>query len=112
MFRKRGIASPDGEVLPMENIPTPEELKEHGAMPVLTTDPCTILENMFYISSEIERVTSYEKGMPNHKKKSLDETKWEPDPLIMDERFLAVNVKDKGLVIFSACSHAGIVNVM
>lgn len=112
MFRQRGIANPNGDVFPIEKIPTPEELKSHGAMPILTKDPCSILEDMFYISSEIERVTSYEKGFPNHKRKSLDESKWEPDPLIMDERFLAVHVKDKGLVIFSACSHAGVVNVM
>ena len=30
----------------------------------------------------------------------------------MDERFLAVRVKDEGLVIFTACSHAGIVNIL
>ena len=95
-----------------EHIPSPEELKEYGAIPVLTTDPCVILEDMFYISSEIERVTSYEKGMSDHKSRSLDESKWEPDPLFMDERLLAVNIKDKGLVIFSAFSHAGIVNIM
>jgi len=112
MFRQRGIENPNGVVLPIEKIPTPEKLGEHGAMPVLTKDPCIILDDMFYISSEIDRVTSYEKGFPNHKRKSLDESCWEPDPLIMDERFLAVHVKDKGLVIFSACSHAGVVNVM
>ena len=32
--------------------------------------------------------------------------------MLVDERFLAVNVADKGLVVFSACSHAGIVNVL
>lgn len=31
---------------------------------------------------------------------------------IMDERYVAVDVLGKGLVIFSACSHAGIVNVV
>jgi 7,8-dihydropterin-6-yl-methyl-4-(beta-D-ribofuranosyl)aminobenzene 5'-phosphate synthase len=30
----------------------------------------------------------------------------------MDERFVAVHVKGKGLFVFSACSHAGIVNVL
>jgi len=30
----------------------------------------------------------------------------------MDERWLAVNVKGKGIVVLSACSHAGIVNVL
>ncbi len=37
---------------------------------------------------------------------------WELDPLITDERYLAVNVRGKGLVVFSACSHAGVVNVL
>jgi 7,8-dihydropterin-6-yl-methyl-4-(beta-D-ribofuranosyl)aminobenzene 5'-phosphate synthase len=30
----------------------------------------------------------------------------------MDERFLAVRVRDKGIVVFTACSHAGVVNVL
>jgi hypothetical protein len=30
----------------------------------------------------------------------------------MDERFLAVNVRGKGLVVLTACSHAGVVNVL
>ncbi|KAF8119813.1 hypothetical protein EV363DRAFT_1591087 [Boletus edulis] len=30
----------------------------------------------------------------------------------MDERYAAINIAGKGLVIFSACSHAGIVNVV
>jgi 7,8-dihydropterin-6-yl-methyl-4-(beta-D-ribofuranosyl)aminobenzene 5'-phosphate synthase len=34
------------------------------------------------------------------------------DELLIDERFVAVHVKGKGLVVFSACSHAGIVNVL
>ena len=49
---------------------------------------------------------------PGHMRRSEDGKEWEPDPLIMDERYLAVNIKNKGPVIFSACSHAGIVNVM
>jgi len=31
---------------------------------------------------------------------------------VMDERALVVRVKDRGLIVFSACSHAGIVNVL
>ena len=30
----------------------------------------------------------------------------------MDQRWLAVNVRGKGIVVLSACSHAGIVNVL
>src|SRR5262249_18919431 len=34
----------------------------------------------------------------------------EPDPLIMDERFVAACVRGRGVTVLSACSHAGIVN--
>lgn len=30
----------------------------------------------------------------------------------MDERFVAVNVAGKGVVVFTACSHAGVINVL
>jgi len=63
-------------------------------------------------SGEIPRVTTYEKGFPGHKRMSEDEKSWEDDPLIMDERFLAVHVRGKGIVVFTACSHAGVVNVL
>jgi 7,8-dihydropterin-6-yl-methyl-4-(beta-D-ribofuranosyl)aminobenzene 5'-phosphate synthase len=71
-----------------------------------------LFDDMFYLSGEIPRVTSYEKGLPGHYKRNADDTDWEPDPLLLDERFLAVNIRDKGIIVFSACSHAGIVNVL
>ena len=45
-------------------------------------------------------------------RRAEDGVTWEPDPFIMDEQFLAVWVKGKGLIIFTACSHAGVVNVL
>jgi 7,8-dihydropterin-6-yl-methyl-4-(beta-D-ribofuranosyl)aminobenzene 5'-phosphate synthase len=30
----------------------------------------------------------------------------------MDERFVAVSVKGKGVIVFTACSHAGLINVL
>ncbi len=40
---------------------------------------------------------------------SPEEAPWQPDPLLMDERMLVAHVRGLGLVVFSACSHAGIV---
>jgi 7,8-dihydropterin-6-yl-methyl-4-(beta-D-ribofuranosyl)aminobenzene 5'-phosphate synthase len=37
---------------------------------------------------------------------------WEPDPWTWDDQNLVVNVRDRGLVIVSGCSHAGVVNVV
>ena len=74
-------------------------------------EPRFLLDNLFYLSGEIPRTTSYEKGFPEHVRQTVNGD-WIPDPWIMDERYLAVYVQDKGLIIFSACSHAGIINVL
>ena len=66
---------------------------------------------MFYLSGEIPRVTPFERGLPAHYQKNADGN-WMPDPLLMDERFLMVQVEGKGLIVFTACSHAGVVNVL
>ena len=64
----------------------------------MTKEPQILLDEMFFVSGEIPRVTSYEKGFPGHKRRSEDGTSWEDDPLIMDERFLAAHVRGKGIV--------------
>ncbi|KAF9051239.1 hypothetical protein BDZ89DRAFT_1057083 [Hymenopellis radicata] len=63
-----------------------------------------------YVSGEIPRVTPYEQGILGGMRWVDD--KWVSEPHIMDERYAAIDVLGKGLVIFSACSHAGIVNVV
>ncbi len=112
MFRQRGARQPDGGVLPMDAIPTPDAWADFGADPVVIAEARTCLEGSFYISGEIPRVTPYETGLAMQVCRTADGTGWEPDPLVMDERFLAVHLRGKGLVVFSACSHAGIVNVL
>jgi 7,8-dihydropterin-6-yl-methyl-4-(beta-D-ribofuranosyl)aminobenzene 5'-phosphate synthase len=112
MFRKRALPLPGGGLLPIRDIPSPDQLSARGAAVITTTEPQTFLDDMFFLSGEIPRVTPYEKGFPGHMRRSEDGKSWEPDPLIMDERFLATHVKDKGIVVFTACSHAGVVNVL
>jgi 7,8-dihydropterin-6-yl-methyl-4-(beta-D-ribofuranosyl)aminobenzene 5'-phosphate synthase len=112
MFRSRAVKLPDGSLRRMEDIPGVEDLTAFGAEVVLTTEPQVVHDGMFFVSGEIPRVTPYERGFPGQVRLMEDGQSWEADELLMDERFLAVNVADKGLVVFSACSHAGIVNVM
>jgi 7,8-dihydropterin-6-yl-methyl-4-(beta-D-ribofuranosyl)aminobenzene 5'-phosphate synthase len=78
---------------------------------ISTTEPQSILDDMVYVSGEIPRVTPFEHGMPDQYA-LRDNGEWEPDPLVIDERFVAVQVANKGLVVFTACSHAGVVNVL
>ncbi len=111
MDRPRGLRAPDGGVLPFEDIPTPQRWRELGAEPVVTREAATCLDDLFYVSGEIPRVTAYENGLPGQVRR-MEDGSWAPDEKLMDERFMAVNVRGKGLVVFSACSHAGIVNVL
>jgi len=112
MFRSRAVKQPNGTVRRMEDIPSVEDLTAFGADVVVTTEPQLLHDGMFFVSGEIQRVTSYERGYPGQVRLAEDGQTWEPDELLLDERFLAVNVAAKGLVVFSACSHAGIVNVL
>ena len=112
MFRTRALKLPNGTMLPMQDVPTIEELLAHGARVVNTTEPQGILDNQAYVSGEIPRVTPFEQGFPEQHRRTADGQRWEPDPLTIDERFVAVNVVSKGLIVFTACSHAGVINVL
>lgn len=112
MFFQRGSTLPSGVIFPMESIPTGEDLRKLGAKVICTDQPQFIGNGAFYLSGEIPRVTSYEKGLINQVRRLNDGANWEPDPLVMDERYVSVNLKGRGQFIFSACSHAGIINVL
>jgi 7,8-dihydropterin-6-yl-methyl-4-(beta-D-ribofuranosyl)aminobenzene 5'-phosphate synthase len=112
MFAERGMRQSDGGVLPMDPVPTPAGWAAMGADPVVSAEPLSVLDGLFQISGEIPRVTDYERGLPGQVARADENAAWVADELLMDERFLAVRLKGKGLVIFSACSHAGVVNVL
>lgn len=112
MFVTRANSLPGGGVIAFRDVPKAAELTAAGADVVISPDARLLLDDHFYLSGEIPRVTPYEHGFPGHLKRAADGVSWEPDPLLLDERYLAVNVKGKGAVIFSMCSHAGIVNVL
>src|SRR5581483_3495101 len=112
MFRQRAMTLPSGAILPIKAIPTPDELRALGAKVRSTDQPQVVLDDFFWMSGEIPRRTPYEKGFPGHLRRSVDRQAWEPDPMIMDERCLVVHLRNKGLVVFTACSHAGVVNVL
>lgn len=110
MFVRRGMKTPDGAVLPFGEVPGKQALEEAGGTVISDGEEHVLLDDMFFISGEIPRVTPYEVGFPPHVRDIG--RGWEPDPLILDERYAAIHVRDKGMIVFSACSHAGIVNVL
>lgn len=42
----------------------------------------------------------------------MSNNRWQPDPDILDERAMILNLKEKGLIIISGCAHAGIINTI
>jgi 7,8-dihydropterin-6-yl-methyl-4-(beta-D-ribofuranosyl)aminobenzene 5'-phosphate synthase len=112
MYRSRAMKAPDGSMRLFEDVPDPGTLEHHGAQVMHSTEPQLILDDLFFVSGEIPRITSFEVGMPGQHRRTEDGASWEPDSLLMDERFVAVRVKGKGTFVFTACSHAGAVNVL
>jgi len=112
MFAQRATQRPNGEFYVHELVPDPGKLEKAGARVVNTREPQLAAGGAFYVSGEIPRLTKYEAGLPGHVRRSEDGKSWIPDPLLMDERFISVHVKGKGQFVFSACSHAGLINVL
>jgi 7,8-dihydropterin-6-yl-methyl-4-(beta-D-ribofuranosyl)aminobenzene 5'-phosphate synthase len=112
MYRTRALKAPDGSMRPFEDVPTQAMLEQQGGLVVHATEAQLILDDLFYVSGEIPRVTAFESGMPGQYRRTEDGLDWEPDPLLMDERFVAIAVKGKGVLVFTACSHAGVANVL
>jgi 7,8-dihydropterin-6-yl-methyl-4-(beta-D-ribofuranosyl)aminobenzene 5'-phosphate synthase len=112
MFVHRGEYEEGVGVFPLEDIPSSAALSAAGGQVVDEAESQLLLDKMFYLSGEIPRVTTYETGLPGHLLRTSADGEWEPDPWLLDERFVAVHVKGKGIIVFSACSHAGIVNVL
>ncbi|KAF8894949.1 beta-lactamase-like protein [Gymnopilus junonius] len=77
-----------------------------------------VANSTVWVSGEIPRVTEYEIGILGGQRWVNTHTngepggKWITENHIMDERYAVIDVAGKGMVIFSACSHAGIVNVI
>ena len=55
-------------------------------------------------------MTDFEKGFPLQQ--VATNGGWEPDTWIWDDQAVAVNVRGKGLVVLSSCSHSGVINVL
>jgi 7,8-dihydropterin-6-yl-methyl-4-(beta-D-ribofuranosyl)aminobenzene 5'-phosphate synthase len=94
-YLERKIVLPNG-FEPYLAPPTKSDLQKEGVEVIEEVGPSMLVDGMVLVSGEIARTTPFETGFPNHWAKR--QGNWEPDPLIMDDQCVIVNVRDKGLV--------------
>jgi 7,8-dihydropterin-6-yl-methyl-4-(beta-D-ribofuranosyl)aminobenzene 5'-phosphate synthase len=109
-WRERKAVFPTGAELRLPP-PNPNDLEREGLTVVEERGPSVVVDGCVLVSGQVERTTDFERGMPPHMARTPDGG-WEPDPLIWDDQNVVVNVRDRGLVVVSGCSHAGAVNVL
>lgn len=112
MFRRRGLRMPSGVVIPFRDVPSIHALRSNGARVVVDDQPRTVARGTALIGGAIPRSRPHEVGFPGHVSWNESNADWDDDPLIEDERWLAVRLRHKGVFVFSACSHAGIGNIL
>jgi len=99
----------DGRKLKFPQTLIREDMESAGIQIAEKSSPSLLADGMILVTGEVERVTEFEKGLPNA---SLErDGKIEPDP-IRDDQALAINLKEKGLVVISGCAHSGIINTV
>jgi len=79
MFVERGARLTTGQIAPFQPVPSPEALAAHGAQVVNSGDPRVLLDDCFYLSSEVPRISSFEKGRPDHLARQAADRPWQPD---------------------------------
>jgi 7,8-dihydropterin-6-yl-methyl-4-(beta-D-ribofuranosyl)aminobenzene 5'-phosphate synthase len=105
---QRGILTPFDIFAMLPPEPTLEAIEAAGGRVVTHAEVHEVAE-LFLASGDIPRQTTYETGLAGHHTWRGDDVTFDPE--IHDERFLAASVRGRGTTVFTACSHAGVVNV-
>ncbi|MGB6772386.1 MAG: MBL fold metallo-hydrolase [Candidatus Dormiibacterota bacterium] len=108
-WKDRKLVLPTGAEMHLPP-PSRNDLEREGLTVVEERGPSLLIDGNLLVSGQVERVTAYEKGIPVQFARAKGD--WEPDPWTWDDQNVVVNVRDRGLVIVSGCSHAGVVNVV
>lgn len=107
-FTRRRLAPPGGEPFVMPQLDR-AALAGDGIELIERRDPSFLLGGSVLVTGEVDRTTEFEQGMAFHE--ALVGDTWTPDPWIVDDQALVVDVRGLGLVVLTGCGHAGAVNI-
>jgi 7,8-dihydropterin-6-yl-methyl-4-(beta-D-ribofuranosyl)aminobenzene 5'-phosphate synthase len=108
-WRDRKVVFPTGAELHLPP-PSRHDLEQEGVEITEERSPSLLLDGTVLVTGQVERVTSFEKGFPLQHARTQEG--WEPDPWVWDDQAAVFHLREKGLVVLSGCSHAGIINVV
>ena len=108
-WSRRRLALPGREPL---MLPTTSRsaLEGAGFEIIEQQQPSFLLAGSLLVTGEVDRTSGFERGFAIHQ--ACRDGEWQPDPLILDDQALIANVAGKGLVVLTACGHAGVVNTV
>jgi 7,8-dihydropterin-6-yl-methyl-4-(beta-D-ribofuranosyl)aminobenzene 5'-phosphate synthase len=109
VWRERRIVFPTGQEISLPP-PSHADLDREGVEIIEERSPTLLLDGMVLVTGQVDRVTDFEIGFPIQQMHT--DHGWEPDTWVWDDQAVVCNVKDKGLVVLSSCSHAGAINVL
>ena len=107
-WRRRRLQLPGREPLELPTT-SPRALVEAGFDIIEERQPSFLFGRSVLITGEVARTTGYEPGFPPQQ--AWLDGSWQPDPFVLDDQALIVNVAGKGLVVITGCGHAGVVNI-
>lgn len=109
VWKDRKIVFPTGGEL---HTPPPSfrDLDGEGIEIIEEIAPTLLIDGLVMVTGQVERKTDFEKGFPFQYARSGNE--WVPDRWVWDDQAIVVNVRHRGLVVLSGCSHAGIINIL
>jgi 7,8-dihydropterin-6-yl-methyl-4-(beta-D-ribofuranosyl)aminobenzene 5'-phosphate synthase len=110
IWTHRRLAVPGREPEDLPTLSRPA-LEAEGFELIERRQPSLLADGCVLITGEVDRTTDFEHGMPpSHQARTGSQ--WEPDPLILDDQALVVNLRGRGLVILTGCGHAGAINIV
>lgn len=108
-WSRRRITLPGQEIWELPST-SKRALEDVGFQIIEERMPSFLFHHSLLVTGEIDRSTDFEKGFPIQQ--AYRDGSWIPDPLVLDDQAVILNVAGKGLVVITGCGHAGIINTI
>ena len=100
-WRRRRLVVPGRE--PRELPTTSRRALTEAGFDIIEERQPSFFGRSVLITGEVARTTGYEPGLPAQQ--AWLDGRWQPDPLVLDDQALIVNVRDRGIMVITGCGH-------